>query len=77
MMTVTKVMGMVHCKSTALGGQTQQETANKAAGQDNVPFDKVCGLYRRDKNTNETMRSLRSKANSKFYPFIVIRASMH
>lgn len=44
MMTVTKVMGMVQCKSTALGGQTQQETTDKAAGQDNVPFDKVCGL---------------------------------
>lgn len=49
MMKVTKVMGMVQCKSTVLGGQTQQETANKATGQDNVPFDEVCGLYKRDK----------------------------
>lgn len=57
MMTVTKVMGMVQCKTTALGGQTQQETADKATGQDNVPFNKVCGLYKRDKNTYETMKS--------------------
>lgn len=49
MMKVTKVMGMAQCKSTVLGGQTQQETANKAARQDNVPFDEVCGLYKRDK----------------------------
>lgn len=33
-----------------LGRQTQQETTNKAAGQDNVPFDKVRGLCRREEN---------------------------
>lgn len=30
----------------ALWGQTQEEAANKAAGQDNVPFNEVCGLWK-------------------------------
>lgn len=31
----------------ALGGQTQEEATDEATGQDNVPFDEVCGLHRR------------------------------
>lgn len=31
----------------ALGGQTQEEATDEAAGQHNVPFDEVCGLHRR------------------------------
>lgn len=31
----------------SLGGQTQEEAADKTAGQDDVPFNEVCGLSRR------------------------------
>lgn len=30
----------------ALRGQTQEEAADKTAGQDDVPFNEVCGLPR-------------------------------
>lgn len=30
--------------AAALGGQTQEEAADEAAGQDDVPFDEVGGL---------------------------------
>lgn len=71
MTTAIKAMGMVQRNSTALGGQTQQETADKPARQDDVLFDEVCGLYKKNKNTTETMRSLKSKTVSKFYLFVV------
>lgn len=34
------------CAAT-LGGQTQKEATDEPAGQDDVPFYKVCGLRRR------------------------------
>lgn len=49
--------GCVQCVA-ALGGQTQEEAANEPAGQDDVPFDKVCGLRRRGgKHTHQSIRA--------------------
>lgn len=40
-----KLEGARH--AAALGGQTQEEATDEAAGQDNILFDEVCGLHRR------------------------------
>lgn len=46
--------------AAALGGQTQEEAADEPAGQDDVPFDKVCGLRRRGGKTHTGRSELKS-----------------
>lgn len=55
------VMGVVQRESAALGGHTQQETADEAAGQHDVPLDKVRGLRRRDGATTELNALVRER----------------
>lgn len=58
--------GVVHskmrplaCVAAALGGQTQEEAADEAAGQDDVPLDEVGGLRRSGKGRRERVRALK------------------